>query len=337
MSLTFNGDDVQKVILNGVEVSELYCDGAKVFPSFPAPGKALNDYTWAEISQIAKAGLGAQYFNIGDCKEITLNGKIGDFLTASNLKLCLFILDFNHVDNGVADNNIIFGGFKTALTGGVDVALADRRYANTNYTDGAKCFTMNHKGQTSASGSAGYYNTNYGGWKGADLRYDILGATSTPPSQYNVNKTASCVGYDATAATITNPVADSLLAALPSDLRSVLRLRTHYVDNKGNASNTDAGVTAVTDAVSLLTEYEIFGSSSRANTYEKNHQSQMKYYSDGNSKVKYKHDATYAAVYWWECSPNFSYAYSFCLVYTNGGADNNNASRSRALAPALKV
>ena len=70
---------------------------------------------------------------------------------------------------------------------------------------------MNHRGQTSNSSSSGYYNTNYGSWKGSDLRYDILGATSQAPSQYNQSKSTSNVGYDATAATSTSPKSDTLL------------------------------------------------------------------------------------------------------------------------------
>lgn len=301
---------------------------------FPAPGRTLNEYTWDEISQIAQAGVGEDYFDVGDCKEITLNGKIGDYLTLSNQKLCVFILDFNHPDNGVADNNIIFGGFKTALSGGTDVALCDSKY-NTSSMDGSICFNMSHK-TTATSGDA-QYGYNYGGWKGSDLRYDILGATSTAPSQYNVDKNTSNVGYDATATTLTSPKADTFLAALPSDLRNVLRLRTHYVDNKGNKSNVNANVTAVTDAVSLLAEYEVLGSRSYANQYEKNHQTRMKYYANGNSAKKYKHSNTSTAVFWWECSPYYNTSNAFCFVDTNGGANFYNARYSYALAPALKI
>jgi hypothetical protein len=303
----------------------------------PAPGRQLNEYTWNEISQIAQAGVGEDYFDVGDCKEITLNGKIGDYLTLSNQKLCVFILDFNHPENGVAENNIIFGGFKTALSGGKDVALCDSKY-NTTSMDGSICFNMNHRGtESGSSGSAGYYGSNYGGWKGTDLRYDILGATSTQPSGYNTLKPTTNVGYDATAATLTSPKANTFLAALPSDLRSVLRLRTHYVDNKGNESNVDANVTAVTDAVSLLAEAEIFSSRSHANQYEQNHQQRMKYYANGNSTGKYKHSDMATAVSWWECSPRCDSSDSFCFVLANGYADGSRARYSGALAPALKV
>lgn len=337
MSILYNGVNVKKIIYGGKEVKTAYYDNKKIFSEFSLPpkGKTLNNYTWAEISQIAKAGVGEDYFDIGDCKEITLNGKIGNYLTLSNQKLCVFILDFNHPENGVAENNIIFGGFKTALSGGKDVALCDSKY-DTSSTDGSICFNMSHK--TTATSGFDQKGYNYGGWKGSDLRYDILGATSTAPSQYKVDKNTSNVGYDATAATLTSPKANTFLAALPSDLRSVLRLRTHYVDNKGNTSNVDANVTAVTDAVSLLAEREIFRSRKYANQYEQLHQQRMKYYTNGNSTKKYKHSGTTTdAVYWWECSPNYNYPGDFCIVYDDGSATGCDACYSCALAPVLKI
>lgn len=291
----------------------------------PVVSSTLNDNSWDVISTVSQSGDGDTYWDVGDCKEIALNGKIGANYTASNQKLCVFILDFNHKDNNVASNNIIWGGFKTALTGGKDVALMD--FSDGSYpskTDGTKQFNFNHWG-----------NYNYGGWKGSDLRYDILGATSTAPSGYGSAKTTSCVGYDATAATLSSPKADTFLAALPSDLRSKIRLRTHYVDNKGNSSNVDANVTAVTDAVFLLAEFEIFGTRSYANQYEQNHQAQMKYYKDGNSKIKYESVRTGTAASWWEASPYCSGANTFCNVTYDGNADYSAARSALGLAPAF--
>ena len=296
----------------------------------------LNNNSWETISEISQRGTGDTYWDVGDAKEITLTGKIGNQLTLANEKLCVFILHFNYKMNGTAENNIIWGGFKSALTNGKDVALADAKY-NTTLTDGTVCFTMNHKGQMSTSGSAGYYNTNYGGWKGSDLRYDILGATSTAPSQYNQNKSTSNVGYDATAATLTSPKADTLLAALPSDLRSAMRLWTRWIDAVGNSSNVDANIKATVDAITLLAEFEVQGARSYANEYEKNHQTQMAYYNAGNSKVRYSHSDTSSAVYWWCASPFCNGNADFCCTSTSGGASYTSAYRSYALAPAFKT
>lgn len=297
----------------------------------------LNDNSWAVISTIAQAGEGELYWDVGDCKEITLNGNIGSNLNLSNQKLCVFILGFNHPVNGNNDNNIIFGGFKSSVSGGTDVALCDSQYG-TDPTSGTIAFNMNHSHQNSSISGNGYYGTNYGGWKGTDFRYDILGATSTAPSQYNQLKSTSNVGYDATAATLTNPKANTLLAALPSDFRSALRLWTRYVDNKGNSSNTDANVTACVDAgVSLLTEAEIFASRTYANQYEQNHNSRLAYYAAGNSAIKKKHSDTSSAVVWWESSPYYDGTCNFCNVGTSGTAHFTGADYARGLAPAFKV
>ena len=73
-------------------------------------------------------------------------------------------------------------------------------------------------------------NTNAGGWKGCDLRYDVLGSTNTNDG-------------DATATTATNPVANTLMAALPSDLRAVMQPMTIYTDNTGGGSDNASYVT----------------------------------------------------------------------------------------------
>lgn len=292
----------------------------------------LNNNSWANISIISKAGTGDTYWDVGDCKAVTLDGNIGDYLTLNNTTLYVFILDFNHpINKSTADNNIIWGGFKTALTGGVDVALCDS--GHDIGTRSGKYFNLNHVGS-----SASPYNSNYGGWKGCDFRYDILGGTSTAPSPYNTTKTTSTTGSDATQATIDTPVANTLMAALPSNLRAALRLWNRYVDYKGNSSNSNANCsTATVDAISLLAEFEIFGSRSYANQYEQNHQKQMAYYVAGNSKIKYEHNATGNACNWWTSSTRSNDAYSFCNVRNSGSVYISSSLVSYGLAPAFRT
>lgn len=281
------------------------------------PSRPFNDYTWEEISVIAQAGSGANYFNIGDCKEITLNGNIGDYLILDNEKLCVYILHFNYPMNGMADNNIILGGFKTA--NGMDIALCDSKYG-TDPVSGTIRFNMDH---SSSGSNNNYTGTNSGGWKGTDLRYDILGATS------NVN-------YNATAATLTSPKANTLLAALPSDFRSALRLWSRWIDAKGNSSNLEANIEETIDAVTLLTEFEIYGARTYANEYEQNHQSQMAYYRLSNSKIKYNHSSTSSAVWWWLASPRYDND-GICCVDIDGSVRSRNTALTYALAPAFKI
>ncbi len=52
--------------------------------SGPTPGKTLDEYTWEEISYISSNGLAGEYgFQVGDTKEIILNGTVGS-LTLDN-------------------------------------------------------------------------------------------------------------------------------------------------------------------------------------------------------------------------------------------------------------
>ena len=263
----------------------------------------LNDNSWAAIHSVS--GTGASYWAVGDRKAVTVNGTVGT--QAVNGTYYAYIIGFNH-NSSKEGNGITFGTFKTALSGGTDICLVDGNY-NGYSTNGTKYFNMNHSS-----------NTNAGGWKGCDLRYDVLGSTNTNDG-------------DATATTATNPVANTLMAALPSDLRAVMQPMTIYTDNTGGGSDNASYVTKTTDYLPLLAEYEIFGTRSYANSAEKNYQAQYAYYSAGNSKVKYRHSATSSTAWWWERSPNYYYSSAFCSVNTNGNANNNNARNSNGVAP----
>ena len=270
---------------------------------------ALNDNSWETIRRISDAGTGANYWSIGDCKAVTVNGTVGT--QAVNSTYYVYIIGFNH-NSSKEGNGITFGTFKTALYGGMDICLVDGKY-NISSTNGTKYFNMNHSS-----------NTNAGGWKGCDLRYDVLGSTNTNDG-------------DATATTATNPVAKTLMSALPSDLRAVMKPMTIYTDNTGGGSDNASYVTKTTDYLPLLAEYEIFGTSRYANSAEKNYQAQYAYYSAGNSKVKYRHSATSSTAWWWERSPNYYTSNYFCIVGPFGAANGNDAMISYGVAPAFRV
>lgn len=294
-----------------------------VTAQFMPTKKALNDQTWAEIRQVSDAGQGSSYWSVGDRKAVLVNGTVGTL--AVNQTLYVYILGFNH-NSAKEGNGIQFGTFKTALSGGTDVCLVDGSY-NSYKTDGSKIFNMNHWG-----------NYNYGGWKACDLRYDILGSTNKAPVNYGKARATSDTGYDAPTNTATSPVANTLMAALPTDLRAVMKPITKYTDNKGNSSDVAANVTSSLDYLPLLAEQEIFGGNrTYSNQYEKNSQIQYAYYSAGNSKVKYRHSATGSTAYWWGRSPGYSGTGTFCLVGTNGDAGSNGAWNSLGLAPAFMV
>ena len=269
----------------------------------------LNENEWSVIKSVADAGNGSNYWAVGDRKAVAVNGTVGT--QAVNGTYYVYIIGFNH-NSSREGNGITFGTFKTALSGGTDICLVDGQY-NDYSTNGTKYFNMNHSS-----------NTNSGGWKGCDLRYDVLGSTNTNNG-------------DATATTATSPVAGTLMAALPSDLRAVMKPMTIYTDNTGGGNNTASYVTASVDYLPLLAEFEIFGTRTYANSAEQNYQQQYAYYSAGNSKVKYRHSATGSTAFWWERSPGCSYGRSFCSVNTGGTAYFSYARLSYGLAPAFRV
>ena len=293
----------------------------------PAMGNALNTYTWEQIRQVSDAGQGSLYWNVGDRKAITINGTVGTL--AVNTTLCAYILGFNH-NSSKEGNGIQFGTFKAALNSGKDICLIDSYYGSYESYDGTKYFQMNHWGTSSN------YNPNYGGWKACDMRYDILGSTNKAPSGYGAQKTTSVVGYDAPTNTATSPVANTLMAALPADLRAVMKPITKYTDSVGSSSNVAANVTSSIDYLPLLAEFEIFGSRHYANQYEQNSQVQYDYYKNGNNKTKYCHSSTGSLAIWWERSPCYLNS-TPCCVYTGGYAHNGRSSYSYGLAPAFMV
>lgn len=269
----------------------------------------LNENDWSVIKSVADASQGANYWAVGDRKAVTVNGTVGT--QAINGTYYVYILGFDH-NSSREGTGITFGTFKTALSGGTDICLVDSHY-NDYSTGGQKWFNMNHSS-----------NTNSGGWKGCDLRYDVLGSTNS-----NNN--------DAGTTTATSPVSGTLMAALPSDLRAVMKPMNIYTDNTGGGSNTASYVTKSVDYLPLLAEYEIFGTRSYANSAEQNYQAQYQYYKNGNSKVKYRHSSTSSAALWWGRSPFCGISGVFCGVSAGGGAGSGYAWYSFGLAPAFRV
>lgn len=258
----------------------------------------LNNNEWSVIKSVSDAGQGANYWSIGDRKAVTLNGTVGK-LSLSNVTTYAFIIGFNHNASVEGANRIHFQLAKTALSGGTDVCLCDSSYNSTVSTTGY--FSMNSS------------RTNSGGWASSQMRTNICG---TSLSSYS----------------------GTIIAVIPAALRAVLKSVTKYTDNTANGGGSTASyVTATTDYFFLLSEFEVFGSITYGNTNEKNKQAQYAYYSAGNSKIKYKHDGTSTAAYWWLRSPDASTSTTFVNVYTDGTVGNGIASNSLGFAPGFCV
>ena len=122
----------------------------------------LNDNSWEEIKYIADNDLGAAVWEIGDTKAITLNGNISNYVSYDNVTVWVYIIGFNHNSSVEGEHLIHFGGFKTAQTNGIDIALDDSIYG-LNY--GGKGYAMNEE---------------FNGWEWTHMR-TLLGNDSAIP------------------------------------------------------------------------------------------------------------------------------------------------------------
>ena len=246
--------------------------------------QVLDENSWSAIKLVSSLGVGESLWAVGDCKQITMNGKVSDGLTLTNYSAWVFIIGFNH--NAEREGNgIAFQGFKETKNG-TPVCLVDSGYGS-NKTSGT-WFNMNNT------------NTNSGGWQASLMRKNVM------------------------------PL---IKAAFPADLQAVIKPSTIFTTQRSG----NGACTATEDDVFLLAEYEVFGSRTYASAQEPNYLKQYSYYSAGNSKVKYRHNATSAAACWWERSPDSGSSNSFCCVDTGGSAFGGSAGNSRGVSPAFKV
>lgn len=123
--------------------------------------KVLNNNSWATIKTVSDAGKGANYWSVGDTKDVTLSGT-WQSLNVSNVTVKAFIIGFDHNSAVEGEHRIHFlmGKIGTAM-----VAFCDSQYGQK--TNG-EYFTMNTT------------NTNTGGWEASRMRKTVLGNSSTP-------------------------------------------------------------------------------------------------------------------------------------------------------------
>lgn len=132
-------------------------------------------------------------------------------------------------------------------------------------------------------------------------------------------------------------ICQAFLNALPTDRRNIIVACTKYSDNTGGGKDTASQVTSTSDKIWLLSEFEVQGKRSYANSAEQNYQKQYDYYKNGNSKIKYKHDDMGSACSWWLRSVRAANATGFCSVNTSGSANARYACNSLGFAPGFKV
>ena len=238
-----------------------------------ASQKTLEESTWAEIAQVS-----------ANKSWDAMGWQVGDSktitlngtvgtLALNNYQCKVYIIGFDH--NAEKEGQGISFGMLEGMDG-KQICLVDQYDGQA--TVEVMAFTMNKT------------DTNEGGWRASKMRNTILGSTD-----------------------VANPAANTLMAALPADLRAVLKPITKYTNNVGKSSD----VSSTIDYLPLMAEFEVFGRQNFANLNEKTYQAQYEYYKSGNSKIKYKQNDVASAAKWWLRSPSFEFRADFCLVSTD--------------------
>ena len=112
----------------------------------------------------------------------------------------------------------------------------------------------------------------------------------------------------------------TLLSQLASDLKNAIV----KVKKLSSAGSQSTAINTTEDSLFLLSEVEIFGSTTYAKAGEG---SQYEYYQSGNSRVK---TVNGSASFWWERSPDGGNSTGFCPVGSNGSAQGGNAASGLA-------
>ena len=172
---------------------------------------------------------------------------------------------------------------------------------------------------------------------GADIAFVDGSYNSTGPSAAFRMNTANTNSGGWTGSYMKKTLMPAFKSACSAALQAAIKPVTIYSDNVGGGSNIASNVTASSEEFYLPAEFEVHGARSHANTTEQNYQTQLAYYKAGNSKVKYKHNATGTAAYVWYRSAYCNYSAHFCSISASGVANHYAAYLSLGVAPLCNV
>lgn len=128
--------------------------------------------------------------------------------------------------------------------------------------------------------------------------------------------------------------------AMPIEWQKVITSCIKYTDNVGDNKQTQANISATLDKIWLLSEFEVYGVRTFANSNEQKYQNQYDYYKNGNSKVK---NNINTACVWWLRSPcgventQPSGGTPFCTVKTTGDSGCARSTTSYGFTPCFKI
>ena len=237
-------------------------------------------------------------WSVGDRKAVTLNGYIDDRLTLNNFTCYVFILGFDHnmVNEYDEDYNqvhsIHFQGFKTALSGGKDIAICDTYYGESSRND-------------RSNGEKRKYVASM--W--------VYGSLPT-----TLNQLASYTSSYMSKTTLNV----HMLAALPTELQNNIKVVGKYIfTSLSSKSPYYWGGGRMYKKLWLISEFECTGAVNIGPTNagtkleaNKSNCLQYAYYKAGNSVLKYKHDAQYTLCHYYLRTPSSDSAGSATMPQT---------------------
>lgn len=225
----------------------------KIIVSAVVAIKALNDCTWAEISQISSSGQAANTFSVGDQKTITFTGN-GNFADRMRLTgdIDVFIVGINH-NASVEGSNLIH--FCMGKSDGQLCVLFNAVQGNDRFNDGT--------GNSSGSAVLGCYDAYVSSSEQGANRYGFgMSGIAYLCGKYVSNIQSSRVG---------------VIGSLPTDLRAVMKKATKYYD-------TESSISSIQLPMSIPSVYELRGGHySGTETWSDQNQQQYDYFKSGNS------------------------------------------------------
>ena len=197
-------------------------------------------------------------------------------------------------DAGKASNYFVVGDTKNITIDGVSYPVQIIGFSHDTKTDGGTAgITFQLVDCLNTTYQMNSSDTNVGGWKSSAMRSRM----------------------------------SEFLGQLDEDLQSVIKPVNKLVSIGNNTSTIET----VSDKLFLLSEVEIFGSTTYSFAGEG---SQYAYYKAGNTKAK---KVNGSANGWWERSPHRGSAINFCEVSNAGRASANSASTSYGVSFAFCV
>lgn len=205
-----------------------------------------------------------------------------------------------YLDNGDIHRKVSIGDQVTLSLNGTNYAFDIIGFNHDILTDTAAY------GEETATGKAGI----------TFQMHDLFATT------YNMNSTNTNSGGWKSSAMRTSTMS-TMKEYLPTEWQTVIK---PVNKTSGTGGGSTSGTEIVSDSCFLLSEIEIFGSTTYSVSGEG---TQYAYYKAGNSNVKNKGGSAFS---WWERSPISGNSLGFCSVVSAGIASNGNANSSRGVA-----